>query len=290
MGRCGEKGSRPSSAPWSARQAAPPLTVTNPSGGSACGRASQNVTPDGATQMARTAGGAEQSCSDQPSRQLAASNECRAGTPAKRFTRAAASTAPSDSAPPRSRAPGSRAARRRLLVRRASAAHAREPSPRATNSGRWSGSFRCGAGAARLPPRSASAASSVRYRRQPARMSSGSTNRVPPPMSRPRLIAARAVQSAPSASRSSAMLQSVSPGCTAYVASVDGTGGVIEVVVWRPVSTPVPWPALVDGALAPAPDESKRGAPMVVSANTPMAIRAAIRSMTDVLRRASTPP
>ena len=151
-GRYGENRSAPSSASWATSQAPPPSTGTNPSGASDCGTVSQKVTPEGATQTARTAGRAGRPCSDQPSRQLAASNECRAGTPSNRFRRAAASTAPSDSVPPMSRSSANWPDRRRLLVRRASAAQANEPMPRTANSGRWSVSSRCEAGASRPTP------------------------------------------------------------------------------------------------------------------------------------------
>ena len=88
--------------------------------------------------MARTVGPEAAPSRDRPSRQLAASKECSAGTPLKRCSKVAASCAPSDGTGSRAGSPLKRAPTlRRDAARRAKAAHANEPRPRAINSGRW---------------------------------------------------------------------------------------------------------------------------------------------------------
>ncbi len=210
-GRNGEHGSYSLSASWPTRHPVPSAVWTKPSGGSpgsAC--LNMKVTPEGETQIARTRGREPRPSRATASMQLAASNEWRAGVPAKRSSNVAASSAPSDGC--RIGSPTNRSlSRRRRPARRAKAAQATEPRPRASSSGRCPGG--CGCGDVR--DRSRSWASAGRRRRHPSRSWSGSTKRDPPPTSRPRLSAASDVQSAPSPSASCAMPQSESPCRTA---------------------------------------------------------------------------
>ncbi len=197
--------------------AMPSRSGTKSAGASDRGSRSQNVTPAGETQIARAAAPAGWSCSDQPSRRLATSNECRAGTRSKRWRSAAASTVSSESGGPRSSWPVNGSTRRRL-ARRASAAQAMDPRPSAISSGRWSPKWVEPTVRERPTASSPGAAAPSGTRRcHPGRMWSGSTNRTPSAMSRPRLSAAIAVQSAPSPPCSSAMVHKVSPGRTASV-------------------------------------------------------------------------
>jgi len=169
----------------------------------------------------------------------------------------------------------------RRRARRAKAAQARDPHPSATSSGSRSGAppdgrELAGRGSTRSAPwRSASAG---RRRRHPATKWSGSTKRCPPPMSRPRFRAAICVQSAPSPRCASAMRHRTSPAWTVWTAATSAGAGAVE---WSAGANGRAAAATTEGAtvvLAPAPDASTSGVPAVVSASTPTAMRAAIRS------------
>ena len=207
-GHVGKRGSSwPSRATWSTCHAVPSgRRRKGPGAHPGSASANQNVTPDGETQMAGR--WARAALEDRPEQAVGGLEGMERGDAREAVQQGAASTAPSDGP-----GPGRLPVKRSPSGGGAGAPGQRGASERAQAQGDQFGQVSCRLrtwrvvgpvapveGRRRAAPRAAGEApAGSRW--------SGSTKRTPPPISRPRLTAASAVQSAPSPTRSCAMLQ-----------------------------------------------------------------------------------
>ena len=247
-----------------------------------------NVTPVGPTWTSRTVGpGRALSTTQSPSNRFAVSNAFSAGTPSKRWSKVAVSTARSESRSEESSGSSKGAVRKRRRERRARAAQVNEPIPRTRSSGRRSGR-----------PRGLW----VRPARVEGRCALGVAGKSEPPSlaqvvgideSLRRRNLTRAIERSedgPLGAVAELCLSDDSRGCRPGArhtrrsppASMRSSHG-------RPDPPSVGAAAWTSGATAPATDETATGAPTDVRASTPRAMRPASQSVNELGRAPASP-